>query len=48
LRAELQTKARARAARYPLERTVERYTALYARLVAAKRREASVLQEACA
>jgi glycosyltransferase involved in cell wall biosynthesis len=48
LRAELQTKARARAARYPLERTVERYSALYARLVAAKRREASVLQEACA
>jgi glycosyltransferase involved in cell wall biosynthesis len=48
LRAELQTKARARAARYPLERTVERYTALYARLVAVKRREASVLQEACA
>jgi len=48
LRTELQIKARARAARYPLERMVERYCELYGRLIAAKPRPASALQEACA
>jgi glycosyltransferase involved in cell wall biosynthesis len=47
LRSDLQMKARTRAGRYPLDTTVNRYCALYRRLIADAPRAAS-LQEACA
>jgi glycosyltransferase involved in cell wall biosynthesis len=48
LRVDLQTKARTRATRYPLDTTVERYCALYDRLTAHAPPRAASLQEACA
>ena len=47
LRAQLQNNARARAARYSLDQTVNHYCALYGRLMSGEARSASVLQEAC-
>jgi glycosyltransferase involved in cell wall biosynthesis len=48
LRTDLQARAQMRATRYSLEQTIDRYCALYGRLVAAQPRPASALQEACA
>jgi glycosyltransferase involved in cell wall biosynthesis len=49
LRAELQSHARTRAARYSLDKTVDRYSALYARLISsAERAHAPAAVEPCA
>jgi glycosyltransferase involved in cell wall biosynthesis len=49
LRAELQSRARARSARYSLDKTVDRYCALYARLISsAERTHAPASVEPCA